>query len=72
MQHHSFLELGGPVLVMFVSRHPEAMEPGLLEQVPVRLLLDLPSFSSREELLLSWLMDQGAAVGVDGVELLAR
>jgi hypothetical protein len=60
------------VVVIFASRHPEALEPSLLGLLQLRLLLDLPAAESREELLLSWLMAREAAVGVNDVEQLAR
>ncbi|WIA15883.1 hypothetical protein OEZ85_012632 [Tetradesmus obliquus] len=71
-QQPSYASLGGPVVVVFASRHPEALDPSLLGLLQLRLLLDLPAGESREELLLSWLMEKEAAVGVNDVEQLAR
>jgi hypothetical protein len=71
-QQPAYASLGGPVVVVFVSRHPEALDPSLLGLLQLRLLLDLPAAESREELLLTWLMEREAAVGVNDVEQLAR
>jgi hypothetical protein len=72
LQQPGHASLGGPVVVVFASRHPEALEPSLLGLLQLRLLLDLPAAESREELLLAWLMEREAAVGVNDVEQLAR
>jgi hypothetical protein len=71
-QQPGYASLGGPVVVVFASRHPEALDPSLLGLLQLRLLLDLPAAESREELLLAWLMEREAAVGVNDVEQLAR
>ncbi|WIA36054.1 hypothetical protein OEZ86_007412 [Tetradesmus obliquus] len=71
-QQPGYASLGGPVVVVFASRHPEALDPSLLGLLQLRLLLDVPAGESREELLLSWLMEKEAAVGVNDVEQLAR
>lgn len=72
-QQPGFAKLGGPVVVVFVTQQqPEALDSGVLQQLPVQLRLDLPAAEAREELLMSWLMDREAAVNVQDVEWLAR
>lgn len=71
-QQPGYASLAGPIVVVFASRHPEALEPSLVQLLHWRLLLDLPSIDTREDMLLGWLMEKEAALGVQDVEKLAR
>jgi len=71
-EQQAYLKLPGPVVVVFVAQNPEDLDPGLREQLSVKLLLDLPTSDAREDLLMGWLMEREAAVNVDDVEQLAR
>lgn len=62
--------LAGPLLLVFATRHPEALDPWLQSQLHTRLLLDLPDRAAREEQLLSWAVSHDAALGVIDVEAL--
>lgn len=68
----AYQQLPGPVVVVFATRHPEALDPALLPLLPTRLLLDMPCPDTREDILMAWLMAKDAAVGVQDVEQLAR
>lgn len=67
-----YARMAGPVVVMFVTQRPDALDGALLQQLPVQLGLDLPCAEAREDLLMGWLMEREAAVNVQDVELLAR
>jgi hypothetical protein len=71
-QQPACARLPGPVVVAFVTSRPDALDAGVLAHLPARLLLELPSAEGREELLMGWLMEREAAVGVNDVERLAR
>lgn len=71
-EQQAYLKMPGPVVVVFVAQNPEDLDPGLRDQLPVKLLLDLPASDAREDLLMGWLMEREAAVNVEDVEQLAR
>jgi hypothetical protein len=71
-QQPAYTRMAGPVVVVFETAAPEALDPALLALLPARLLLELPSAEGREELLLARLMEGDAAVGVSDLERLVR
>jgi hypothetical protein len=71
-QQLSYKKMGGPVVVVFVTQAPEALDRAVLAQLPVQLQLEQPAAEAREELLMGWLMEREAALNVQDLEWLAR
>lgn len=71
-QQQSYRKMGGPVVVVFVTQAPEALDGAVLQQLGVQLALEQPTAEAREDLLMGWLMERDAALNVQDLEWLAR
>lgn len=60
------------IVVVATTSNPATLDAGVLQAMSMRLMLGLPDASTREELLLSYMIEQEAALSVADMEQLVR